>query len=330
MKRIRVLAIDGGGIRGVIPAVIIAAIEEQTGHPASKLFDLIAGTSTGGILALGLAKPGLDGRPSFAASDLVQLYERRGPEIFRRTFYRTVVGLGGLLRPRYSSDNLDGVLEEYFGDTRLSDALTELVIPSYDVEQRNPIFFTTYFAKNRPGFDHPMKEVARATASAPTYFPAARRDLNGKYLALIDGGIFANNPTLCAYGEAKRLWPNAAEEQFVFVSIGTGQHARPMFYDRVKNWGLLGWSTRILDVVLDSGSEAVHSQALYLLPTLVGPRTQSRRRYFRFQVNLEKEYRQMDNADSENVKALRLAAERLVRDRRQDLLQLLELLSNDE
>jgi hypothetical protein len=103
-----------------------------------------------------------------------------------------------------------------------------------------------------------------------------------------------------------------------------------MFYDRVKNWGLVGWSTRILDVVLDSVSEAVHSQALYLLPTLVGPRTQSRRRYFRFQVDLEKEYRQMDNAASENVKALRLAAERLVRDRRQDLLQLAELLSSDE
>jgi patatin-like phospholipase/acyl hydrolase len=325
-----VLAIDGGGIRGVIPAAIIAAIEEQVGQPASKLFDLIAGTSTGGILALGLAKPGVDGRPFFTASDLMQLYERRGHEIFRKTVYRKVLGLGGLLRPRYTSDNLDGVLEEYFGDTRLSDALTELIIPSYDVEQRNPIFFTTYFARNRPGFDHPMKDVARATASAPTYFPATRRDLNGKYLALIDGGIFANNPTICAYAEAKWIWPNTAEEQFVFVSIGTGQHARPMFFDRVKNWGLLAWSTRILDVVLDSVSEAVHTQALYLLPTLLGPRTQSRRRYFRFQVNLEKEYGQMDNTDSENVKALRLTAERLVRDRRQDLLQLSALLSSDE
>ena len=138
---IRVLSIDGGGIRGIIPAMVLQELEQRTGEPTCKLFDLIAGTSTGGIIALGLTKPGPNGGPQYPARKLLELYEVEGPAIFHQSLGRRLMALGSLLEAKYPASNIEGVLGRYFGDTRLAEALTDVVIPSYELEGRMAWFF---------------------------------------------------------------------------------------------------------------------------------------------------------------------------------------------
>jgi patatin-like phospholipase/acyl hydrolase len=169
---LKVLAIDGGGIRGVIPAMILSAIEERTKASTCKLFDLIAGTSTGGILALGLAKPSAQDEymPEYKAADLAELYEKEGKRIFDRSLWHRIIALDNLIDEKYDAAGLEAVLREYFGDTPLSKAVTETLVTSYELETRQPWFFARHKARKDPTYDFPMRFVARATSAAPTYF----------------------------------------------------------------------------------------------------------------------------------------------------------------
>jgi len=136
---LRVLSIDGGGIRGVIPATVLAEIETRTQARIAELFDLIAGTSTGGVIALGLVKPSSDDetRPQFAASELVDLYEKEGHRIFARSPWHHLVALDNLLDEKYESVGIESVLKQYFGDVPLSKAVTETLITSYELRARD-------------------------------------------------------------------------------------------------------------------------------------------------------------------------------------------------
>ena len=210
MPLFNILSIDGGGIRGIIPAMILAEIERRTGRRIAELFDLIAGTSTGGIIALGLTVPHRRQRltPLYEASQLVSFYEEEGKEIFH-SFWQDVVSLHGLMEERYSSEPIERVLRKYLGEhTRLSQALTDVLITSYEIETCRPFFFTrrTARSKSEKHFDPRMWEVARATTAAPAYFaPFQIKRSSRSHLApltFVDAGIFLNNPTLCAYTEA--------------------------------------------------------------------------------------------------------------------------------
>ena len=183
MALYKILAIDGGGIRGVIPAMLLTKMEEVTRRSISDLFNLIAGTSTGGILAVGFATPknGGHGRgspsPKFKASDLLALYEERGKDIFVRSFWDGVTSLGGLTDEKYPSDGIESVLKDYLGDFQLKDALTEILVTSYDIENRQPYFFKRSKAIHEDTSvlrNHLLRDVARATSAAPTYFEPAK------------------------------------------------------------------------------------------------------------------------------------------------------------
>ncbi|MDF5726452.1 MAG: patatin-like phospholipase family protein, partial [Rhizonema sp. PD38] len=139
----KILAIDGGGIRGIIPAMILAEIEKRTLKPISSLFDLIAGTSTGGILALGLTKPGLidalDGSllPEYSAENLLQIYIEYGAEIFYEPFFEKILGQleDIFIQPKYSSEGREEIIRQYFGYAPLDKNLKEVFVTSYDIEQ---------------------------------------------------------------------------------------------------------------------------------------------------------------------------------------------------
>src|SRR4051794_29193906 len=165
-----VLSVDGGGIRGVIPAMVLANLEERTGRHTAELFDLVAGTSTGGIIALALTVPGEDGTPRWTANDLVGLYLTEGPRIFHHSIGRMLETGLGLLEERYDAKPLDQTLKTYLGDAMISEALTDVLVTSYALEHRKPFFFKTDRAKEKPEHDWAMHEAARATAAAPTYF----------------------------------------------------------------------------------------------------------------------------------------------------------------
>jgi patatin-like phospholipase/acyl hydrolase len=134
----RVLSVDGGGIRGIIPALVLADIERRTESRIASLFDLVAGTSTGGIIALGLTKPTGAGRPAYTAAEIAELYSNKGKTIFSNTILHQLSSACGLLDEKYPSAGLEQVLHDYFGEARLRDALTDVFVPAYAIELRTP------------------------------------------------------------------------------------------------------------------------------------------------------------------------------------------------
>lgn len=314
----KILSIDGGGMRGVVPAVVLADIERRTGRPVSELFDLVAGTSTGGIIALGLSVPGENGKPKYGAADLVKLYETEGATIFRHDPWHRIWALGNLLEEKFSSEGIERVLKKYFADTMVSDALMEVLVTSYDIERRQPFFFKRHRAIEAADHDWPMWQAARATSAAPTYFEPARLDAatGDDYFALVDGGVFANNPAMCAYVEARTVWPD--EGSFLVVSLGTGELTRPIPYEQARGWGLAMWAQPILGVVFDGVSDTVD----YQLKDLCKDRVTRVSGYHRFQATLTSGNDDLDDASRTNIRALKLLAEDLVERHDHDLKQL--------
>ena len=306
-KLFRILALDGGGIRGAIPAAVLTAMEQKTGRRIHEMFDLISGTSTGGILAVGLTKPNAQGQAQFSAKDLLDLYSKQGETIFPQSVWRDLTTGRYTLDQKYPSDGIEGVLKSYFGDARLKDALTSLLVTSYEIETRVPWFFRSDRAQQDPEYDFPMWQVARATSAAPTYFqPEQVAQLNGQTpWAFVDGGCFANNPAMCAYAEARRLNPGA---DILVVSLGTGEHTRPIHYQDAKNWGLLGWAKPVIDVIFDGVSKTVD----YQLTQLLQPAASGQRRYYRFQTSLTIASDDMDNAHPDNLNNLQQQADQML------------------
>jgi uncharacterized protein len=312
-----VLSVDGGGIRGVIPAMVLAELEQRTGRHTAELFDLIAGTSTGGIIALALTVPGDgdDGRPRWTANDLVDLYLSEGPRIFHHSIGRMLESGLGLLDEKYDARPLEQTLEEYLGAAMVSQAVTDVMVTSYDLEHRKPFFFKTDRARLKPEHDWLMREAARATSAAPTYFEPERLTADGEVFALCDGGVFANNPAMSAYAEARRRHPRA---QIRLVSLGTGQLTRQLHYEEVRGWGLIDWARPLLDVVFDGVSDATEYELAQLIPEAD---------YTRLQTELIGASDSLDNAHERNLEHLQDLARRLISTRAPDLDRLASELS---
>lgn len=314
---VRILSIDGGGIRGIIPALILARIEKLTGRPVAKLFDLVAGTSTGGILALGLTIPKSARQPVYSAQELVTLFEREGSRIFSRSLFRWFSTSESLFWKKYSSRGIEQVLDEYFGDSRLRDAVTDVLVPSYEIARRFPFFFKSTNARRRPDYDFPARDIARATSAAPSYFEPVRipTGTNLESYTLIDGGVFANNPAACALVEA--LSTHAHPAGFIVVSLGTGSWMRSPPLGLARYWGAVLWAKPMLNAIFDGMSGTVDYQLRRLLPA----------GYYRFQVALNGHTHAIDNTSRANLTALKALANNLVEENSAELEELCDQLT---
>ncbi|MCC6675856.1 MAG: patatin-like phospholipase family protein [Phycisphaerales bacterium] len=325
-RLIKVLSIDGGGIRGIIPGVIMDEIERRTGKPISKMFDLVAGTSTGGILAVGITKPDDNGDPEYSASELIRLYEQQGKRIFPDSIWRRIPGHVLVSDEKYPSDGIEGVLKEYFGDAKLSESLTDVIVTAYDIEQRTPFFFKSNKARTDPKFNFRIRDVARATSAAPTYFepfklPVADPSDLSEYYALIDGGVYVNNPALSGYAEAVRQFSDPGNE-FLVVSLGTGQQTRRFPYERAKDWGLAGWVRPLINIMFDGVCDAVDYQLKQICCEKPdGPR------YYRFDIELTDVNDDFDDASPGNLRMIKQAGMELARATSNDLDRLCEQIS---
>jgi uncharacterized protein len=292
----KLLCLDGGGIRGILPARFVQKLEELAGRPARALFDMIAGTSTGGIIATGLFN-------GLSAKEIGDFYTTKGPAIFP----------GGELRkarlayePLYDAGPLETALADLLGPARLSQppAGAELFVPSYCVNMPDNFFFRSWRAREEPAFDFALRDVARATSAAPIYFASAViLNARGGRFELVDGGVFANNPSLCALDDAARLWPG---EKMLVVSIGTGDHTAP--FD-LGDGGAVDVGLKIIDILTDS----VASMADHLAHGRLG------KDYRRFEIDLATPLGNagpvdaaMDDASTANLARLELLAERLI------------------
>lgn len=343
----KILAIDGGGIRGIIPALILAEIEKRTQKQIFSLFDLIAGSSTGGILALGLTKPRLNAEScdsesvaEYSAQELVKLYVEYGADIFYEPFFEQLLGPieDIFIQPKYSSKGREEILRQYFGDTPLDNNLKEVFVTSYDIEQRIPIFFTNKQEKQQTesrkfrrlcrGFT--VVDAALATSATPTYFAPHRiptTHTNG-YYTLVDGGLVANNPASLAIFEAQVSRQENKQvlntKDILVVSLGTGSLSSVYPYDNVKNWGLLQWGRPLLNIVLDGGSKVVAGE----LERLFESNDKDTKNYYRFQTFLSGELEVIDNVKPENIRDLQVIAHKLIAEKSQEIDELCSLLSN--
>lgn len=214
----RILSIDGGGIRGVFPAAFLARLEEHIDHPIVSYFDLVAGTSTGGIIAIGL---GL----GLSAAEVLDLYEDRGPIIFDQHRHpitnwgrQRVRALKQLFGTKYASAELRRALEDVLGRRRLGESCTRLIIPAWHAEtERVYIYKTAHHQRLQSDYKQLALDAAMATAAAPTFLAP---HLTNDEVELIDGGVWANNPIGVAAIEAIGMlrWP---AHRLKILSIGT-------------------------------------------------------------------------------------------------------------
>ena len=268
----RILALRGGGIRGIIPARVLVEIESQTGRPCHELFSMICGTSIGGIMSLALTIPTVNRQGDWAAPDVdaydvktrpmtaaevLDLLTQRGNEIFFRTWAHEFKTLFGLLGPKYSADGLERVLAETFGSAQLTEAIRPVFCTTYDTITRKPLVLS-----NR--CEDEAQHVARATSAAPTYFPphtcvevnvtTGERKIVRQF---IDGGVFANDPSALALGEAVKLGWDLADVELLTLGTGDSDKALP----DASRWGLARWIHPLFDVLLDGNADVAFADA---------------------------------------------------------------------
>ncbi|MEE9161899.1 MAG: patatin-like phospholipase family protein [Candidatus Neomarinimicrobiota bacterium] len=343
-KYFRVLSIDGGGIRGIIPGQILVELERRlqaaAGDDTARIadyFDLIAGTSTGGILTcLYLCPDDKDNpataRPKFSAVSAVNLYMNRGDEIFDVPIWKSITSLGGMADEKYPIDELDKALDEYLNKVKLSQLLGPCLITAYDIRNRRTVFLTKPKAVDgaaSPDKDYLVRDAARATSAAPTFFELARVGNLAdppEYLPLIDGGVFANNPAMCAYAEVRKQFGKTARDMVIF-SLGTGEERESYSYREAKDWGLIAWAKPLLNIIMTGVSETVHRQLEMMFDAVGKPK-----QYIRIQSTLPSgdagagPSSAMDNASQENLQALKAFGEARAKAHSKDLDAVVNLL----
>jgi uncharacterized protein len=338
--RFRILVVDGGGIRGLIAARVIARLEELVSERAgaerrvSDCFHMVSGTSTGGLLALGLTVPDPErpARPKLSGERLTDLYVSEGPGIFGDRLHK-LLSLAGWIAPKHSPGGLEEALKDRFGQTRLKDALRELVVTAYDMHEPGPHFFKRWRAREDERRDASMVDVGMATSAAPTYFPS--HEVDGR--VLVDGGVFAANPVVAAVAEALKRRDDApgdlTPQQLLVVSLGTGQYEVGFEQRKVRRWGRIGWvwprngEPALISTFLDGQSDAAHHWADVLLNhrpgrAVVDPSEMGTGpHYFRFQTKLPRGL-SLDDASENSLRELGEAADRLIAERATELDEL--------
>lgn len=326
-----ILSLDGGGVRGVLPAKLLNWLEEgleadlkaRFPHAPSPdirigdCFDLIAGTSTGGIIALTLRTPDrVTQRPKFKTVTPLSLYQTSSVDIFPKKGL-----LSGWFSAKFDSEALKRICRENFGELSLHDLPKPTLITAYDIHQEDLFLFKSWEAKTTPSMRFKIKDVAVATSSAPTYLPAmvvvAEADGVNKPVThtLVDGGVSANNPALQAYIEAQELYPR---DKLHIISLGCGA-TKNFTLESKANGGKLSWAGDISSVLMNTTSSITHTQ-MAQLTRLRGDL------YTRVQFDLDQHVKHLDDATSENINNLIGYAKREIRDPHSEIHKIKEAL----
>ncbi|KAA8547246.1 hypothetical protein F0562_003890 [Nyssa sinensis] len=347
-KMVTVLSIDGGGIKGIIPGTLLAYLEsklQELGGPSARIadyFDVIAGTSTGGLVTTMLTAPNKDNRPMYAAKDIKSFYLEHTPKIFpqrrdvslisRNNFIDAVSSLfGAVTGPKYDGKYIRSLTKELLGTVTIKQTLTNVIIPTFDIKHLQPIIFSTNDAKADVSKNALLSDICISTSAAPTFLPAhyfETKDANGKTRSfdLVDGGVAANNPTLMAISHiSKEILMGNFElvdfepmdtKRMLVLSLGTGEAKREGKYNvaTASKRGLLNWiydngATPLLDIYGDASSDMVDIHVSTLFQAL-----HSEKNYLRIQEDtLAGDASSVDIATKENLQKLVQIGEALLK-----------------
>ncbi len=247
LKTVRILSLDGGGVRGIVEARFLQHLEERLQLQQdevdpnikihiSDLFHIIGGTSAGGMLATFLTIPKERGstEPKYFARDLVQMLLSRSSDMFVPRY----LSLSGLFGPKYSTDHFRTVLAEYCGRETTNNVTTHTAVIACDIVRQNLKIINSW---DKSEIFTKVDAISSSAAATSFFQPCHTCPLNAprRSYVLTDGGTGANNPTLCLLTKAMELYPNA--DSFEIVSIGSGSAHKPLFYQEVKDAGLIDW-----------------------------------------------------------------------------------------
>jgi patatin-like phospholipase/acyl hydrolase len=242
------------------------------------------------------------------------MYANYGKEIFNRKFLRK-----GVARERYPVGGLEKVLNDYMGDITLAQSRKNCIVTAYDITERKAVLFTSPEARKYEHNNYFMRDVARATSAAPTYFEiAAIRSIGGAASYLIDGAVYAGNPTMCAVVEANKsvydACANPTVNDLYIVSVGTGKEKKKYDYNKAKEWGAVGWARPMIDILLSASAEVVDYQIRQLFKVAGCSDC-----YVRLEPELGKAKPDMDDASDENIRQLKDAGECFIKDNLEEL-----------
>jgi patatin-like phospholipase/acyl hydrolase len=295
----KILSIDSGGVRGIIPAIILAELERRVNRPICELFDFFAGTSTGGMLVLGLNRPNpfSGGQPFCSAVELAMLFHEWGPRVFGHRLSRD----GQPANQSTSEERMEAMLRDYFGNSRLSDCIKPTMVTAFDLIAAQPVFIHSATRSDCGSRDVFMWQAARATTAVHTHFEPFRISAQlssfggARDVSLVDGSLFASNPAMCALAEARSLFPD--EDDFVLVSLGCGEVHSVLSFDSTQK------RRRVLDFSLKAQSDSVDHQMRTFL---------SKQHYIRIQTPLPAECARIDDASRQNMLAIEKLSEEAI------------------
>lgn len=332
-----VLVIDGGGVRGIVPARILESIEARTGKPIAELFDMVGGVSTGAIVAAGLSVPDEADptKPKYTAENIKDFYFKQAPKIFPQLRFKSLRQISS--SAAYDPRPIEDTLLTYFGDTRISDSLVTLMIPATDIKNFRPAWISTI--KGQPdrspeGWSSMlMRDAIRGATTAPTYFPAKyvnttpNADVPGVQHrhTLIDGGFFSGNAMRRMLTQARKIAP--ADAEIVVVHIGTGMIGNSLSPDEWNKLGPLGMLSKDKGSILMS--LAINIGILDMAQDLrdeLGDRFVSLNGNIDFEDTVNHPSTDMDDASMENMKLLENFADRIVADNGEDFDRLCRML----
>ncbi|WP_282014211.1 patatin-like phospholipase family protein [Marinifilum flexuosum] len=305
-EKFKILSIDGGGLKGVVPLQVIKEIEKLTKQPIHKTFDLIAGTSTGGLLTCALLledDKSIEGnKRKYSLEQIQELYIEKGKDIFPKYKYFSwiLMHTRKWIRPMYFTKSFDKILKDYFSDYRITSCLKPIYISSYDIHRNIPLIFTTRNATAIDEKNSRLVDICRATSAAPTYFPTYTFNYNKENVVCIDGGMIMNNPSLGAlievlgnssYKHYKKNNKPLELSDIAILSLGTGISSKQYSSKYSKRWGLLRWIKKVVNITLSAPVNLVSDQ----LETLYKSNN-IEKNYLRLNVEIDEKYAEMDDS----------------------------------
>ncbi|TKB99377.1 patatin-like phospholipase family protein [Pedobacter cryotolerans] len=333
----RILSIDGGGIRGIIPGMILVALEEKIQRATKNqnahiidYFDFFAGTSTGGILLSILLCPDDENlqKPKYTAKQALDIYLEHGVEIFSANRWRRFLGKFGLVSELYDATILEKILDGYFGNKKLSELLRPCMITAYDIELRkNHLFRQQKAISHGASRDFYIKDVCRATAAAPTYFAVAEIfSLAKTRYPLVDGGVFAHNPSLSAMLEVMKTYKTYKIDDIWILSLGTGLSKISYQYEDFKKKKAISIGPALVDIMSSSSAESSN----YFLKQLFRSVNESSN-YIRIDPsNLSSINSSMDAATPSNIQKIVSLGDKLVSENEELLDRIVKNLIEDK
>lgn len=321
----RILVLNGFGVKSLVIARILEEIERVSGKKIHQLFDVIAGSSSAGLLALALsvADPLDPNKAKYSAGDLVKILKGQSKDIFKKpSILKRVKTIGGLFGAKYSENGIKKVSQEIFGEALLSKSLTNVLVTGMDVNMMSVHSFNNMDAKTSKSDDFYVKDLAVASMATPIYFPVAKiKNLSGEKLNVVDGGLGAPNPATQAIAYAGRLGYDI--NKTIMTVIDGGDKVRISNSREFNNMGLFNLGADRLVKMMVSAQSSATDQAL--VNAFLNPDN-----YIKIRTNLQDDNVRLDNTSSSNLEALITAAKQTIMNNKNKINSLVKKVSNGE